>query len=258
MNYLIERSKLDEAWLRARYVEPGGSLHYLDAANNIRDLLAAIEADAKQVLDSSSGKQVELEKQEPVRINLMNYDTHIDFTDISQVAKNLESGECRLSVRADGSYQLTKIATPVAQQDAQHPGDIRALKHRVHELEGEIIGYKRILEQQDAQRTEVGNAQSLTDDLMDCVDRLGSEAETVDKRVWDHLRVYVPADSNLPCDCTLTQPLTQADLKQVKLLCFEQETNAEGEAQEAVNLDQLMLAAVQRFIEKNEAKRGGS
>ena len=32
-------------------------------------------------------------------------------------------------------------------------GDIRALKHRIHTLEGEVIGYKRIL---DAQRTWVG------------------------------------------------------------------------------------------------------
>jgi len=28
------------------------------------------------------------------------------------------------------------------------PGDIRALKHRIHELEGEVIGYKRILDEQ--------------------------------------------------------------------------------------------------------------
>lgn len=28
------------------------------------------------------------------------------------------------------------------------PGDIRALKYRIHELEGEVIGYKRILDEQ--------------------------------------------------------------------------------------------------------------
>lgn len=28
------------------------------------------------------------------------------------------------------------------------PGDIRALKYRIHELEGEVIGYKRILDDQ--------------------------------------------------------------------------------------------------------------
>ena len=37
-------------------------------------------------------------------------------------------------------------------------------------------------------------ARSLSDDLMDCVDRLGSEAETVDPRVWGHLRVYAPKE----------------------------------------------------------------
>lgn len=35
---------------------------------------------------------------------------------------------------------------------------------------------------------------SLSGDLMDCVDRLGSEAETVDPRVWDHLLVYAPKE----------------------------------------------------------------
>ena len=28
-------------------------------------------------------------------------------------------------------------------------GDIRALKHRIHELEGELIGYKKIVADQD-------------------------------------------------------------------------------------------------------------
>ena len=35
-------------------------------------------------------------------------------------------------------------------------------------------------------------ARPLTDELMDCVDRLGSEADLVDPRVWDHLLVYAP------------------------------------------------------------------
>ena len=30
-------------------------------------------------------------------------------------------------------------------------GDIRALKHRIHELEGEVIGYKQILDEQSEQ-----------------------------------------------------------------------------------------------------------
>ncbi len=34
-------------------------------------------------------------------------------------------------------------------------------------------------------------AKSLTDALMDCVDRLGHES--VDPRVWDHLLVYAPS-----------------------------------------------------------------
>lgn len=40
---------------------------------------------------------------------------------------------------------------------------------------------------------ELPKARSLTDELMDCVDRLGSEWREVDPRVWDHLRIYLPA-----------------------------------------------------------------
>ena len=36
-------------------------------------------------------------------------------------------------------------------QSEQAIGDIRALKHRIHELEGEVIGYKRILDAQPEQ-----------------------------------------------------------------------------------------------------------
>ena len=41
-------------------------------------------------------------------------------------------------------------------------------------------------------------AHSLTDELMDCVDRLGSEADTVDPRVWQHLLVYAPKPEEEP------------------------------------------------------------
>jgi len=42
--------------------------------------------------------------------------------------------------------------------------------------------------------TSYCTAKTLSDELMDCVDRLGSEASDVDPRVWDHLLVYAPAD----------------------------------------------------------------
>lgn len=45
----------------------------------------------------------------------------------------------------------------------------------------------------NATQNELPKARSLTDELMDCVDRLGSEWREVDPRVWDHLRVYMPA-----------------------------------------------------------------
>ena len=40
--------------------------------------------------------------------------------------------------------------------------------------------------------TEPVKAQSITDAVMDVVDRLGSEWKEVDPRAWEHLRVYIP------------------------------------------------------------------
>ena len=45
--------------------------------------------------------------------------------------------------------------------------------------------------------------------------------------------------------------LTDEDFERIKLLTFEKEINAEGEEQEAVNLDQLIRAAEQLCKEKN-------
>ena len=47
--------------------------------------------------------------------------------------------------------------------------------------------------------------------------------------------------------------LTDDDLKKLKLLTFEKEINADGEEQEAVNLDQLIRAAEQLCKGKNNA-----
>lgn len=38
-------------------------------------------------------------------------------------------------------------------------------------------------------------ARSISDEMMDLVDRLGSEAADVDPRAWEHLLVYAPKGS---------------------------------------------------------------
>jgi len=51
------------------------------------------------------------------------------------------------------------------------------------------------LEQQEKPVRDTLNmekAQSISDAMMDLVDRLGSEASDVDPRCWDHLLVYAP------------------------------------------------------------------
>lgn len=37
-------------------------------------------------------------------------------------------------------------------------------------------------------------SKSINDDLMDCVDRLGSESDEVDDKVWDHILIYALTD----------------------------------------------------------------
>ena len=49
----------------------------------------------------------------------------------------------RQQIRAENIQRAVDRITPPA-------GDIRALKHRIHELEGEVIGYKKIIANQDA------------------------------------------------------------------------------------------------------------
>ena len=61
----------------------------------------------------------------------------------------VRTGGCLLvGVFASDGHKIQK-AQP--EQEPVAIGDIRALKHRIHELEGEVIGYKRILDAQPEQ-----------------------------------------------------------------------------------------------------------
>ena len=65
----------------------------------------------------------------------------------------------------------------------------------------------------DAKITALRQARSLTDELMDCVDRLGSEADTVDPRVWQHLLVYAPEPEQEPVAWANLFDLQNFDMK---------------------------------------------
>lgn len=55
--------------------------------------------------------------------------------------------------------------------------------------------------------THMPEARSISDEMMDCVDRLGSEFDSVDPRVWGHLLVYAPDDKVLArARAALSQP----------------------------------------------------
>jgi hypothetical protein len=54
-------------------------------------------------------------------------------------------------------HKARELADHFAAQPKQEPahGDIRALKHRIHGLEGELIGYKKIIADLEAEREPV-------------------------------------------------------------------------------------------------------
>ena len=61
-----------------------------------------------------------------------------------------------------------------------------------------VIAKRKWVGLTDEEIDALSQARSLTDELMDCVDRLGSEADTVDPRVWQHLLVYAPKPEEEP------------------------------------------------------------
>ena len=71
---------------------------------------------------------------------------------MNYIEMGIQAGLCDEEGRDDNSIiiedHLKRFAKLVAAQEAE--GDIRALKHRIHELEGELIGYKKIVADQDA------------------------------------------------------------------------------------------------------------
>jgi hypothetical protein len=68
-------------------------------------------------------------------------------------------------------------------QPVQEPahGDIRALKYRIHELEGEVIGYKRILQEADTPPQR----KPLTDDVLVPLEVLEAAASSLDSFCGD-------------------------------------------------------------------------
>ena len=71
------------------------------------------------------------------------------------------------------------------------------MKLALEALESDPISHAGLVSRKQA-ITALRQARSLTDELMDCVDRLGSEADTVDPRVWQHLLVYAPKPEEEP------------------------------------------------------------
>ncbi|ONC33733.1 hypothetical protein AQ914_25795 [Burkholderia pseudomallei] len=58
-------------------------------------------------------------------------------------------------------------------------------------------------------------AKSISDEMMDLVDRLGSEWKDVDPRAWQHLLVYAPAEAREP----ITREAMLAAIDEFELVC---------------------------------------
>ena len=52
--------------------------------------------------------------------------------------------------RLDAALARTVMLDQTSHDTTPPAGDIRALKHRIHALEGELLGYKKIVADQDA------------------------------------------------------------------------------------------------------------
>ena len=77
------------------------------------------------------------------------------MTDLRQAAQMaLEALEATSSYDIPPTSQVrsatTALRTALEQQAEPVHGDIRALKYRIHELEGEVMGYKRMLDVAEA------------------------------------------------------------------------------------------------------------
>ena len=59
----------------------------------------------------------------------------------------------------------------------------------------DVLG--RLIRPPDEPLYAAPRARSISDDLMDCADRLASEASSVEARVWDHLLIYAPPEKIL-------------------------------------------------------------
>ena len=106
-----------------------------------------------------------------------NYNTDLDnIPACEQWAKMLKKNIAALRER---------LAEPGTWREVTNDQLIEEVRNRGYEI-------------RDAKITALRQARSLTDELMDCVDRLGSEADTVDPRVWQHLLVYAPKHEKEP------------------------------------------------------------
>jgi hypothetical protein len=131
-------------------------------------------------------------------------EAHNAITALRQ-ALETEQESVRLQCTTCGTVYADGLPPQVAQPEQEpvawiHDGGKGELWwHRSSKFdeEGTLIGYNPddvplYTAPQPALKTKYKQARSLTDELMDCVDRLGSEADTVDPRVWHHLLVYAP------------------------------------------------------------------
>lgn len=91
---------------------------------------------------------------------------------------------------------------------------------------------------------ELSKARSLTDELMDCVDRLGSEAKDVDPRVWDHLRVYMPAPQAAQAEPQVPLPFNSAQRRRL------------WDNSPEIHADAKSYAAFERIVQLVESAHG--
>ena len=105
-------------------------------------------------------------------------------------------------------------------------------------------------------------AQSVTDDMMNLADRLGSEYDDVDPKAWKHLLVYTPQPTK-PAE-PLTDEELALDLLEIMFVsyengvsCYEDPENGEGYVGQAFRLDDETFHACADLLNRRRPRANG-
>lgn len=164
----------------------------------------------------------------------------------AQVTDEMVDAACRAyfdtaedAVAVDHTCMETALRAALA---ARQPDTAHAAYHT-----GKAIG-RREAELEAAARQPVRSS-TVSDDMMDVVDRLGSEHDEADPRAWDHMLIYAPTEK-LAARLAARQPVGEAvelARAKVKISALELQLATYEAPAQAVDLEQFRDAITREY-----------